>query len=291
MAELREDYDFIGFTFNGKHSIRDLHIYRTSDGSRYNFDLAPQMSDKIVDVPGGDGTYYFGTNHKQRQFSVSFAFDELYEEEYRDLRQLFAGKNIAELSFDEYPYKVYSAKVTGTPQLKTICFDAKDKTTGEKVRVYKGEGSVQFTCYWPYAHTPTHINQDGNLIRIDGRFLSEYGDLFPNKNQWAAVSNLPDENNSEIINPGDVPAPFVVNKESIAAKTAISVGGCSIKVLEDCTDLTWDSKSGLVTGTVNGKTRAIRYQGNSIGAIPVTSTPLTLINLDFDNVTYQYWYY
>jgi hypothetical protein len=29
------DYDFIGFTYNKVHSIRDLGIYRVSDGSRY----------------------------------------------------------------------------------------------------------------------------------------------------------------------------------------------------------------------------------------------------------------
>lgn len=28
--------DFIGFSFGKWHSIRDGHIYRTSDGSRYN---------------------------------------------------------------------------------------------------------------------------------------------------------------------------------------------------------------------------------------------------------------
>jgi hypothetical protein len=38
--------------------------------------------------------------------------------------------------------------VTGTPQLKTLCFMVGDK------RVYKGEGTIQFTCYCPFAHTP-----------------------------------------------------------------------------------------------------------------------------------------
>jgi hypothetical protein len=30
-----EDTDFIGFTFNGKHSVRDLKISRTNDGDMY----------------------------------------------------------------------------------------------------------------------------------------------------------------------------------------------------------------------------------------------------------------
>jgi hypothetical protein len=29
--------DFAGFTYKNKHSIRDLNIYRVSNGSRYDF--------------------------------------------------------------------------------------------------------------------------------------------------------------------------------------------------------------------------------------------------------------
>jgi hypothetical protein len=39
------------------------------------------------------------------------------------MRTWLNGKGIHDLVFDECPYKVYSAKVTGTPQLKTICFE------------------------------------------------------------------------------------------------------------------------------------------------------------------------
>lgn len=140
--------DFIGFTYNGKHCIKDFGIYRTSDGSRYNDNLVPSMTDKTADVPGGDGQYFFQTTHKNRQFSISIAFDHLTEQKYREMRTWLDGKEIHDLVFDEAPYKVYSAKVTGTPQLKTICFDEHGQ------RIYKGEGTIQFTCYYPYAHTP-----------------------------------------------------------------------------------------------------------------------------------------
>ena len=140
--------DFIGFTYNGKHCIKDFDVYRTSDGSRYNDNLVPSTTDKTADVPGGDGQYFFKTTHKNRQFSVSIAFDHLTEQKYREMRTWLDGKEIHDLIFDEAPYKVYSAKVTGTPQLKTICFDE------EGQRIYKGEGTIQFTCYYPYAHTP-----------------------------------------------------------------------------------------------------------------------------------------
>ena len=58
--------------------------------------------------------------------------------EWRDTRskQIFSDKNPHDLIFDEAPYKVYSAKVTGTPQLKTICFNENNQ------RIYKGEGSI-----------------------------------------------------------------------------------------------------------------------------------------------------
>jgi hypothetical protein len=80
------DYDFIGFTYDGKHSIDDFGIYRTSDGNRYNDNLVPQMTDKTADVPGGDGQYYFSTHYKTRQFSIPIAFDNLSEEQYREVR-------------------------------------------------------------------------------------------------------------------------------------------------------------------------------------------------------------
>jgi hypothetical protein len=37
------------------------------------------MQDKTVQIPGGDGTYYFGSYYTQRQFTIPFAFDGLTE--------------------------------------------------------------------------------------------------------------------------------------------------------------------------------------------------------------------
>ena len=65
--------DYIGFSYNGIHSS-DLGIVRTSNGSRFDENLLPTMQDKTVQVPGGDGTYYFGSYFTQRQIPVSFAF-------------------------------------------------------------------------------------------------------------------------------------------------------------------------------------------------------------------------
>jgi phage-related protein len=58
------------------------------------------------------------------------------EEQYRDVKAWFSGKTIADLIFDEAPYKVYKAKVTGNATIKHIPFGKQ----GE--RIYKGEGNV-----------------------------------------------------------------------------------------------------------------------------------------------------
>lgn len=147
------DYDFIGFTFGDKHSYRDLKIYRTSDGSRYNVNLTAPIKDITTDVPGGDGQYLFDTKYAARQFSIPFAFNRLTEEEVITLRKTFSGKEVKELIFDELPYKAYNAKVSGTPVIKVIPF-TETLTDGTVNRVYRGEGTIQFTCHYPFAHTP-----------------------------------------------------------------------------------------------------------------------------------------
>lgn len=146
-----KDFDFLAFSFNGKHSWDDFGIYRTIDGDRYNENLAPIMQDKTAEVPGGDGLYYFGTTYKQRDFNVNIAFDNMSEEKFREMHQWLNGKEMGDLWFEESPYKIYTAKPTGTSSLKTICFNK----NGE--RVYKGEGNITFTAYWPYAHTPDKV--------------------------------------------------------------------------------------------------------------------------------------
>lgn len=165
--------DYLGFTYNGRHSS-EFGIVRTSNGSRFDENLLPTMQDKTVQVQGGDGAYYFGSQYTQRVFNVSFAFDSMDEQKLEQLRRHFGDKKIHDLIFDERPYKIYSAKVTGTATLKYIPFEE-----GETGRLYKGEGSITFTCYNPFA-------------RSRYKFLEEYNDAdFPNKNEWAAASGMP----------------------------------------------------------------------------------------------------
>lgn len=167
MSVLKGDY--IGFTYNGIHSS-DLGIIRTSNGSRFDENLLPTIQDKTVQVPGGDGTYYFGSYYTQRQFNVSFAFDSLSENQIEFLKSHFGDKKVHPLVFDETPYKTYMAKVTGTATIKYVPFDE-----GFSNRVYKGEGTIQFTCYQPYAV-------------CEKKYLDDYENA--NKYEWAVASGL-----------------------------------------------------------------------------------------------------
>ena len=201
--------DFIGFSFNG-HRSESLGIVRVSDGSRYNEDLVPTAQDKTVQVPGGDGFYYFGSDYTQRQFSINIAFDELTEKQFRELQQVFGTKELGKLVFDERPYKYYMVK-SGKPQLKYICFGE----DGE--RIYKGEGTLTFTAYYPFAKSVF-------------KFLNEYSDK--NKDEWKEASGMKAEkgiydtvssNGSiSVYNAGDLEADFILKFNS-APSDAINI--------------------------------------------------------------------
>lgn len=289
------DYDFIGFSYDGKHCIQDFQIYRTSDGSRYNDNIIPQLNDKTAEVPGIEGQYFLSTKHKAKQFAINIAFDHLTEQKYHEMRRWLDGRKIAELIFDEAPYKVYSAKVTGTPQLKTIAFQENGK------RIYKGEGTIQFTCYYPYAHTP--VKTESNE---DGRFLNSYRSTdYPSKEEWQDGSGLISSRTLRFgENSGDLPAPFVLeishyidNGIKIIPKNSeFLINGKGITITEPCWNLKWDSKTGLVTGTKtkdNEERSLVPYLGKSCMTLPVAAeaTKSEMFNKCDYSINYQFWYY
>ena len=278
-------YDFVGFTFNGKHCIKDFKMYRTSNGSRYDDTLVPELNTKTADIPGGNGQIYFYTKYKTRKFSINLAFENLTEKQYREARAWLDGQEIHDLIFDEAPYKVYSASVGAPPTFKTVCFNNGNE------RVYKGEASITFTCHYPFAHTPNvdTIWYDG-ITSFDGKDLSRYNvSHFTSKTEWQEASGI--LTHSVGINPGDLPAPFLVTKDNIAANVTLKVADCEIVVKEACSDFKWDSKTGLVTGKVGSEAtaRPIKYTGKSYGSIPVGGT--NNISLAGATLEYDYWYY
>lgn len=147
--------DFIGFTFDNIHSS-DFNLIRVSNGSRYESNLLPSFQDATIQGEGKDGLFYFGSIYKERPIKISTAFDNLTEENYRKLAEIFSDKKLHKLWFDETPYKVHYVKLKQSPIFKNICFDE-----GEgKRRIYRGEMDLEFTCYpaWGEARV-SHLNQ------------------------------------------------------------------------------------------------------------------------------------
>lgn len=297
-ANATMDYDYLAFTFDGKNSYDTFGIVRTGDGDRYNEELLPTTQDTTAEVTGGDGMYFFNTRHKQKVFNISFAFDNLNDVKIREMRQWLDGKKVADLWFAENPYKVYSAKVTGQPSIKFIPFDEFDNSGNKTGRIYKGEGAIQFTCYWPYARTPDQVGS------ANGKIWSSYGG-FSNKKQWGISSGLAKMNGPTMEsayttdtickgeNPGDLPAPFVVTVSSVSENTTLKVGTVQITIPEACTNLQWDSKTGMVIAKPSGQNNQvpINFTGNSCGAIPVGGIASSAIDINGGTINYHYWYY
>lgn len=182
--------DFLGFTYNGKHSS-EFGIVRVSNGDRYTKHLSPSFKLQTVDVPGADGVYYFGKKFNQKVFDISFGFDDVTEEQIRDLQAWVNSRGIHELIFDEEPYKVWDVQISEQPNIKFICFDEEIKKEevndlyGATImragrRIYKGEGTIKFICYSPYAHTPK-----------GKKYIDDYDEEdYPTKHQWEVASGL-----------------------------------------------------------------------------------------------------
>ena len=175
LDEIRETeekrIDYVGFTFDGIHSSQ-LKILSVSSGDRYTWNLLPSIEDYSIDIVGGYGSNYFGGKFKTREISVNIAFDEVQEIHLRAMRELFSEREVHELYFDEEPYKVYNAVISKTPQIKFIAFG--DVGT----RVYKGEGTIVFTCYDPIAYSK------------NGNYLDDYN--WENIDEWATASGMLD---------------------------------------------------------------------------------------------------
>ena len=221
---------YLGFTYNGIHST-ELGIVRVSSGSRYDDGLLPTIQDKAVQVPGGDGTYLFGSYYTQRQFTIQFAFDALSDVQLRRLRAVFGDKQVHPLIFDETPYKYYMAKVTGNATAKHLAFDA----PGGK-RIFKGEGTLQFTCYFPFARSrfkylneyypgniPEWRDEDDNNTEEwrEGSGIREYDSTYDVLQVGGVIpSELPQDegfgvfiaNEENVIPPAEVDDPYIVRE-------------------------------------------------------------------------------
>lgn len=154
--------DYIGFTFGDVHSS-ELGLMRVSDGSRYNQDLLPPLQDKVAQVNGRDGAVYFGSQYNTRPIKVPVAFDNMTEESFNQLKKLLQDKKPKYLWFDETPYKQWLVKAANAQNFKWICFD--ESRNGKEKRIYKGEGTLEFSCFSPYAESRvTFLDEEINQV-------------------------------------------------------------------------------------------------------------------------------
>ena len=314
--------DFISFTYNGVHST-ELGIVRTSSSNRYNDQLVPTSQDKTVAVPGGNGTYFFGSNYTQRAITLNIAYDEVTEATLRRMRKVFSADTIHPLIFDDTPYKVYYAKVSGQPQLNYIPFQNYDSDfLGGTPRIYKGEGTINFVCYDPFAHC---LNDYKYLNQYTVNNPSWY--KYDNRNEWNLSANLLSikgnydtynvSSGFKLYNPGDEEADFDF---IIPISAASSLTG--IKIKDDNNDLEnhtlmlknaitpktgdthicFNSKMNLIQGYNNGVRTGNTYN-EFIGSGHWFKIPLNednknwyFVPIDYSDVTapvlkYDYLYY
>lgn len=192
--------DFTGFYFNGIHSST-YHLIRTSHGDRYEDILFPEFDDRTVELVGGHGNIYDSTRYKEKEFSVSVAFDSVTEQDLRDIKRWLEPNKIQEFRFDEVPYKTYWAKLKSPPKFEYICFMAQkeDSFLGDKERIYKGETTLDFIAYNPFGYCcdkSTKITENGLEKVEDGinwQVLDSYNPfsiLDDNIVEWASTSGL-----------------------------------------------------------------------------------------------------
>lgn len=111
----------LGFTFNNVHSS-SLGLVRTSSGNEFVENLLPELDNKILNKPGSDGGYYFGSNFTQRTINLDLAFDGLTEKDLRKIKQLFGAKTLGNLVLDETPYKMYKVRISSAPSISYFAY-------------------------------------------------------------------------------------------------------------------------------------------------------------------------
>lgn len=244
--------DFYGFSFRGKHSS-DFNILRVSNGSRYDEDLIPTFKDQTLYVPGADETFYFNSHYQQRTFNIKVAFNKLTEKNFRELRQWLNGTDIGPLVFDECPYKAYSVKVQSAPKWQTICFD--EVVDGVKQRIYKGEGTINFIAYYPFA-------------RSIEKWLDNYTS-WDNKEEWKDASGLLDSSSARptnlpnidttpstqviVYNPGDLEANWIAKYSFDDSDDSTPTALCSLATISL---FSYPSASALYTMRFNAPIQA-----------------------------------
>ena len=296
-------HDFCGFTWRGEHSS-DHGIVRVSDGSRYNDTILPAFQDTTQKMPGSDGTLYWESVYTNKTFSINIAFDHLTEDDYRRLRQWLNGKDRGELVFDEAPYKAYTVKIKDPPQLKTICFMEDGK------RIYKGEGTISFVAYYPFARGVYKFETDiKDIINVE-EWIGASGLKGATKDNYNSFS---EEGSCNLYNAGDLPTDFKLivnignNPTSITLKRSETetIGSLNFSFVAQGSDtyIRFNSATQLIEGLIKKPDGGIELTGNLYNKyitegdwfkIPVGESVINIAETshsDKPTIDYDYLYY
>lgn len=213
--------EYLDLSYKGEQ-LSDYGLIRVSSGGRYTEDLLPQLKQHVVSVPGQIGNHYFGATYGEKVFNVPVSFNNLTNRKKKDLEVLFlSGSEVGDLVFEEAPYKTYKAVITGTPNIKYIPFDRDNNNEGD---ILKGEGTIQFTSYYPFARC-THKDITD--------YYAKYKNSIKNWETAAGIIDLTEKNidnlNTDPIrlyNPGHVPTDFYLYfkfAQGAASLTAVTL--------------------------------------------------------------------
>ena len=299
-------HDFCGFTWRGKHSS-EYGIIRVSDGSRYNDTILPAFQDTTQKMPGSDGTLYWESFYTNKTFSINIAFDHLTEDNYRKLRQWLNGKDRGELIFDEAPYKAYTVKIKDPPQLKTICFMEDGK------RIYKGEGTISFVAYYPFARGrykfETDITDIKDIVNVE-EWISASGLKDATKDNYNSFS---EEGSCNLYNAGDLPTDFklIVNIENKPTNITLKnnenqiIGSLNFSLAKQGGDtyVRFNSATQLIEGLIKSTDGEFELTGNRYNKyitegdwfkIPIGESIINIAETshsDKPTIDYDYLYY
>lgn len=292
--------DFLGFTIGNIHSSA-LGIVRVSDSDRYNEDLTPTFTDKTAVVSGLDETYYFGADYTQKTFTIKFAFDHLLDSQLRQLKQIFSKKEPQDLIFDEVPYKIYSVKCSGIPRLNYLCFDEDytiDNITKTR-RVYKGDGTVNFVAYFPFARSRFKYLDDYTAANIP-EWKANNDDnvgILSNKEEWKDSSGIINSNSQIEYSSQDIEeidALYIIDNSSSISLYNQSDFSVSAKILIQFNDnlndideitITLNDKDGEISNLTFDISK-IKENGNIKGLVINSST--RLVHPLLSNLTTQW---
>ena len=226
---------YMGFTFDGRHSS-EFGLLVVSDGSRYHQNLSSQFSDSVVQVPGRNGGYYFGTQLGMKDFQINCVYDNMSTHTMHEIQRWLYPNKVGWLIFDETPYKKYLVKLSDVPSFDFIPFDKQENIKSYQIRkeILKGELDISFFSFNEFGYENEEyevqsITTNELIIQqtIDSGLLpsnySHEGIFLPHEQ----VEQIPANYSFEIYNAGNGRAEanfyFTINKEDIGDNNPLEI--------------------------------------------------------------------